>query len=400
MTSFAKLNSDDLDICSSSLLEMVVDNETGKTRLPGHAYDYPDRVRSLECFLERIMKEKEEREMIQEPLMGEGRLNRVVARDRPWQWQRFYLRSLPSYLRIARELPRELQYSEEIEVFLSCYDAHPVPENFELFFDFCKNPEKYYCLCINDYNYMRTFVNEFIKDLRQRLHEPSTRKKILERRRAADKNYREAAGYVRRLFDTCVEQVVLRIDLGYQKEVKASIVDVMKDIARFYANWRHNELFRHLHGYIMKIEYGMEKGIHVHLMLFYNASKRRKQSDSYFAQEIGKYWVNVVTKERGTYWNCNDNKQQYESRGLLGIGVIHAEKDKEKIENLLRIVKYLCKKEQFIKPKTNLKMKLIRKGKWPEQVYPKRGAPRASQRIARSLSAISEGIAVTASCSG
>jgi hypothetical protein len=125
MTSFARLNSDDLDICSSSLLEMVVDNETGETRLPGHAYDYPDRMRSLEVFLERIMKEKAEWEMIPMPLVDQ--YDRILTKDR--SWCRFYLPCLPSYLQIARDLPRECQYSEEIEVFLSCYDAHSVPED-------------------------------------------------------------------------------------------------------------------------------------------------------------------------------------------------------------------------------------------------------------------------------
>lgn len=377
MASFAKLNSDDLDICSSSILDMVVDNKTGKTSLSGHALDYAENMKSLEIFLEKI-PEMEDREMISG--LSENRFNKP---EKPEQLLRNYVvLCLPQHMSAVRRLPREYLYSEEVEVFLSCCEAHPIEVDDE-FRSFCRTPLKYLSISA-DYENLRSFVNDFMKDLRQRLLDPKIRKKIRDRRSAAQDNYQQAATYVRRQFSTCARLVILRIDFGYKKEFKASIEQINKDLVHFFSNMRHNKLFRHLRGRIVKIEHGTEKGIHVHLMLFFDGSKRNNRADIHHAQKIGDYWVNIITKKRGDYWNSNANKKEYEEKGLLGIGVIHAD-DHLKVNNVLRILRYLCKKEQFIKPRTNPKMKLLRMGDLPELPSPKLGAPRSSQRNSQQL---------------
>ena len=95
----------------------------------------------------------------------------------------------------------------------------------------------------------------------------------------------------------------------------------MSDFQQFKNNWRgKSTLFANLKGYIWKLEWGPGKGIHYHLIFFFDGSQVLK--DAYLAQQIGKYWTEVITKGSGLYWNCNASKDQYRE---LGIGVIRAD---------------------------------------------------------------------------
>lgn len=62
--------------------------------------------------------------------------------------------------------------------------------------------------------------------------------------------------------------------------------------------------------------------------------------------------------------------------GILGVGPIHAT-DFEARDNLsTRVVDYLCKMDQYIRPKLSDPKHLIRCGAWPKPKPKKRGAPR------------------------
>jgi hypothetical protein len=94
------------------------------------------------------------------------------------------------------------------------------------------------------------------------------------------------------------------------------------------------------------------------------------------ANKIGEYWVNIITKGRGDYWNVNDKSDQYEKLGRCGIGVIKWDNDRLRKNLKEYVVQYLCKVDQFIKPKFGGKVRLIRRGKFPEISVNKLGRPR------------------------
>ena len=372
MVSFAKLFDDDSTTCWMSTFDCLTEDESLRIRLPNHGHQYAAWMQLLEGFLDKLPRENIE--FI--PVAQACGKYQVATKES--QWKKAQLKTLPYYMRIASDLPRIYRFSEEVEVFLSCCDDHPVPkDDIDIFRDFCKNPNIFIHTPI--YAEMSAYVASFLSDLQQRLRDPTTRKRILERRRTVAETTKRTENYVKRLFETCARQVVLRIDFGYGTGHADNMDTVVKDLSHFYENMRRNHLFRHLIGYIAKIEYGIQKGFHVHLLLFFDGSKRNNKSDSHLAKLIGDYWNNVITKGRGRYWNCNDRKYEFDKNKRLGIGVVHADQY-EKMENLLYVVRYLCKKDQFIKPRTNPKIKLLRTGKWPNLTQPKRGAPRASLR--------------------
>jgi hypothetical protein len=171
------------------------------------------------------------------------------------------------------------------------------------------------------------------------------------------RNYDSAVKFIKPLFKR--RQLVLRVDFSYQTKFASMITTeiVRKDLAHFLSNLRHNKkLSEHLEAYMWKIEYGYQKGFHIHCLFFYDGSKI--QNDEWWGNKLGAYWKDVVTKGRGMFYNGNtkENKAKFEKLGLLGIGMIgrvHEEPDqdtdKEKRDILLnRIVAYILKADQFL----------------------------------------------------
>lgn len=360
----------------------LVDSDTdfGRTSLPGyqsnigHAIEYARYTYELELFLKGFVKHSY-RDMVLKPDID--KFNCIKRTED--SWRSCFVSYLPYFIFFARNLPPECIYSERIETFLSVCKDYSLPEYDDNIEDFCRDPIEYFRSPKYriPYNQMRVYINGFFRDLYERLREPKTLRKILDRERAVKKNYKEYIRLIEKLFERYARLVVLRIDLGYKKEENANIEDLVKDINHIHGNKRHNKLFSHLVGYMEKIEFGMQKGAHAHLLLFFDGSKRKPSSDVYIAKEIGEYWVNQVTKGRGVYWNCNAEKARYEANNRLGIGEIHVTEDM-KIQNLYRIVEYFCKSEQYVKPRTRPKMKLMRKSVLPKLIGAKKGAPRKS----------------------
>lgn len=376
MTVFTRLTPEELYICEESIYELVNDNEAGTTRLDNGSLHLKESLASLEKFAEMLVR-RDEFDIIPPPTVSKR--NNVIYTDQ--SWRRSWLNCLPHYFAFYEEIPRECRYSVQVETFFACCADYTGRLSFQHLQDFCKDPSRYYHA--PNYTELKDLTNEFVKDYRKRLRDPKVRKAIREERKAVRERYKEFSSYVLKLFAIWSRLIVIRIDLGYVKDTNATIEDLDKDIKHLFKNERHNKrLFGYLKGYIIKFEYGMAKGNHAHLILFYDGSKRNNASDSYIAKEIGEYWKDEIAEGRGGYWNCNADKIQYAKIGRLGIGVVHAD-DQQKINNLLFIVKYLCKKEQFIKPIARPRMKLIRKKHLPRRKGKKRGAPRASERTAK-----------------
>jgi len=202
--------------------------------------------------------------------------------------------------------------------------------------------------------------------------------KVIARAKGNKTLYEEYCRYIDELFNKWSRLVVLRFDLGYKDRDTYNIdINVMlKDLFRFFGNMRHNRLFAFIKGRILKLEYGLGKGIHCHVVLFLDGSIRNNYSHVHFAKEMGKYWEDVVTKGRGEYWNVNANAEHYNKLGRLAIGVI-SWKDAVKIKNLKKyVVGYLCKGTQYFRPKEGPKLRLFRKGDFPDTPDNKPGRPR------------------------
>ena len=166
---------------------------------------------------------------------------------------------------------------------------------------------------------MAEIFNELVKNIRNEWKVKKLQLKFNAREMAAESLYEEYCLYVDALFRKRARLVVLRLDLGYKNPDanNIDIEDMQKDVFHLFRNMRHNQLFAFKMGHILKLEYGLGKGIHCHVVLFLDGSRRRNDSHVYFAEEMGKYWEDVVTKGRGDYWNVNANADHYDEQGRV-----------------------------------------------------------------------------------
>lgn len=171
------------------------------------------------------------------------------------------------------------------------------------------------------------------------------------------KNHHSLMAYIDNLFRRHSRLLVLRVDLGYRKDIDNSLLSELEiyekywqakvDREHLFGNMRTNKLFDHMVGYVWKLEYGIDKGFHYHMMFFFDGSKVRQ--DINIARMIGEYWVTVITHYRGLYYNCNARKEE-DYASYCGIGMINYY-DAELIENLKMAASYLIKPDDFTKMK-------------------------------------------------
>ncbi len=327
----------------------------------------------LECFLDELVSDKTL------PFVPRVSTDRGGAYDRTQLAERYFTK-VPEFLTVAERLPLQNRYSEHLEAFIACCKEMGLFGQTLPWSDIWEAP----CLTYSQFGGASAadLFNLLVAKLRDRCLSEQTKARARRRRSDAANFASEYASYVDALFGISTRLVVLRIDLEYLKQHKdqIGILDALADLDRFLTNQRHNSIFREKLGYIVKLEYGVLKGLHFHLILFFDGSKRDGRKDVHLAQEIGEYWKKVITKGRGDYWNINAKKAKYERNGSLGIGVINSWETKL-VENLKhRVVGYLCKSTQYVKPRLPEELdkysnRLIRRGKFPKVPQKKRGRP-------------------------
>lgn len=298
-----------------------------------------------------------------------------------------FFTKVPDYLEVVKCLPPENHYSEHVEAFIACAKEMGLLGQTLVWRDVWDAPSLTYPqfggISAAD------LFNLLVAKLRDRCLSEHTKARGRKRRSEAVERAKEYASYVDALFRRYARLVVLRIDLEYRKEVRSqiSIVDAMADLNHFFNNQRNNSHFNGKVGFIVKLEYGVQKGLHFHVILFFDGAIRDGRKDVHLVEEIGEYWTKVITKGRGAYWNINANKLNYERLGLRGIGVINAW-ETNLVANLKhRVVGYLCKSTQYVKLKLQAEqqsgrtIKTIRRGKFPVEPPKKLGRPRKTQEL-------------------
>lgn len=148
---------------------------------------------------------------------------------------------------------------------------------------------------------------------------------------------------INELFNRHSRLLFIRIDLSYLEKLSKTVTldDALADVRHLYEDLKWNsELSNGYLGFIRKLEWTPQKGMHHHFLFIYDADVRK--ADAYVGRLLGEYWVNTITKGRGIYHNCNMNKANYENYVLGRIG----RNELEKRAMLLRAIEYLAKVEQ------------------------------------------------------
>ena len=173
------------------------------------------------------------------------------------------------------------------------------------------------------------------------------------RDRLRNANFTTACKLVDEAFVFSSKVLAIRLDLGYAKgahplprygEKDDSKSEKRADLEAFLSHLRKILTFmKKTYGlnrlaYILKIEYGLQKGYHAHLLLLLNG--HRHQQDISIAQQLGEEWSNDITQGTGAYWNCNAHKNHYQENA---IGMIHRKDDIKRGFLKSKVLTYLVK---------------------------------------------------------
>lgn len=270
-------------------------------------------------------------------------------------------------------------------MFVTGYQYHPLARLFI---------EKYRSHSINHYTGLPPLMtaadgkavwelfDDFIDDIRKSKNLTEIKKQIADWKSKLKKNKERALKLTNRLFETYSRLMVIRLDLKHKtppltpeeaialherwaqkkahdawtfsqgddikkfKPLKGwvSFEALNNDRKKFFDNMRGKpSLFKHLVGYLWRIEFGLEAGYHVHVVLFFDGSRVHKHA--WLASQIGAWWESV-TSGRGSFHNVN--KDWSESDPKYGIGMIDYDNALRRKNLKERVLKYLCKPEQGV----------------------------------------------------
>lgn len=289
-----------------------------------------------------------------------------------------YIHRFPVMVEVVRKFASHTTYDEYIEVFrrtcseLCLYEEGLLQEP-PLWVNLANNPLSHTA------ERCAEIFNTFIETLRRLGRETNATRRRTERLRNAKECYQDYCEYFDALITRYRRLVAVRVELGYQKEgLQHSMVTLRKDFDAFLRNKRsEKEINPGLVGYIAKFECGVDRGPHIHLVIFFDGDKRQSCA-KFFAQNIGEYWERI-TGERGNYRNGHLNDGEYERRGTLGIGLIRAD-DHKKRENFCKyVLSYLCKADSFARPQGLNGFRVIRRGTLRTKQSPRKKIKRSSQ---------------------
>ena len=222
------------------------------------------------------------------------------------------------------------------------------------------------------------YTNLFVSQLWKIVHSPSFKKVMDRRAQQSRHNYLSACKLIDVLFEQYARLMVCRVDFALKPEyLEEQTLEMMHAyVNQLLNNRRSNALFEHMVGYIIKLEHGEKKGLHYHCIFLFDGSKVK--ADAIYAEKIGKYWQENITRGKGLFFNCNFDKTKYRK---LGIGMInHSEHDK--IANLYLVIAYMTKASQFVMLKTPENYRCFRRSEIPNSDYrssvTRMGRPRRS----------------------
>lgn len=372
MNTYKKNNRLDRNLCEFFYREYLYDSLFDQRKIQQKRFNskfWANQLFKLDCFVDELLSNDETPFV---PYLGRNGAKEFAASV----LASHYFTLIPGFTDIVDMLLPMYDYSEGIKVFMSCCNKMGLLGNRlewkNIFYDPKKIDPRF-----GEVSAAEIF-NTLVQAIRNEWKIKATQVKFINRKNAASARHYDYSKYVDSFFDDgCTRIMVLPIHLGYKEHYASSlnIPNIKKDLKHLLDNTRCNLLFQFRKGYIAKLEYAVDKGIYFHMLFFFDDSEGRNSQHIHSVEDIGEYWETAITKGRGDYWNANNRASRLDTTGKGGIWLINMS-DTESRKKLKLVVGYLCKVDQFFKPKLGSKVRLIRKGQFSEKPIKKRGRPR------------------------
>jgi Inovirus Gp2 len=222
-------------------------------------------------------------------------------------------------------------------------------------------------------------LNQCVVKIREESSTPEMKTRVANFIRSSNDNYKEFLKYITELRKKYGKLLVLRMDFSYKSSrmygaLEKVTYDEANEHRKALINFMREFFGENLAGYAWKLEYGLFKGYHYHMVIFLNGANLR--ADVTIAKLLGEYWVDHITNERGVYYNCNARKKSYR---FCCIGMIsHA--DEHAWEGFQKMAVYLTKSDYLFKLKVP-KGRCFGKGGMPKMAAVALGRPRKGSGI-------------------
>ena len=181
--------------------------------------------------------------------------------------------------------------------------------------------------------------------------------------------------YLRALSAQHAKLLVLRVDFTYRHDPKVHPLGarvppatVQMHRARLIQFFKRTFFDCQL-GYIVKTEFALLRGAHLHAIFILDGSKVR--SDVSIAAMLGEHWQRAVTAGKGSYFNCNRIKGQYLS---CGIGLVDY-RDPNDWAGAKAMVDYITKPDYIVRVWA-MNFRTVVRGEMPAAAEVKLGRPR------------------------
>jgi len=221
----------------------------------------------------------------------------------------------------------DYDYSEKLELFIDA--CHDIRLEYDGYRYTCPDPGMG-----GRYLSEPEAMNLLVMRIRELSKEADYRRRSADRRYQAKRQAEDIKAFAHRVTERYSKSLVLRINLYYREiaRQRLTIEQAYADMDRLIAARRTNPLFKHLSGYMVRIEQGRDQGFHLHTAFFFNGSHVFRQFS--IAERIGELWEDI-TQNRG-YWH--DSSREFSGDDdLKGTGMFGRSdfKGRQAIANLM-----------------------------------------------------------------
>lgn len=189
--------------------------------------------------------------------------------------------------------------------------------------------------------------NEIIVKLMEAAKGADYRRRLNSRRKSAVYNCQSVSSHISSLFTEYSQLHIARIDLLTSRcpdPQSTDIGDAHALLKIFLKDNHRNALFRNVIGYIWKLEYSKLKGTYFHFVLL--LEKSDLLLTDFIADRFGKFWMESVTNNQGSYLICKKGVALGRSSAT---GVVTANEN-DILRSLSDDLEYLILKDFYLLP--------------------------------------------------
>lgn len=322
---------------------------------------YASVLAKLECFVEDAIAAKEV------PFVPSQDPNGQIS-YRPSPLAHHYYRALPDFIAAVNLLSPMYDYSERIEVFSAvCAQQAWLSADLRLPGGWGRSPfEPPLWAGISTCE----LFNQLVRDIRNAWKSQHSQNKANTRQYDAEQCYENYCRYLDAVAAPAVPLLSVHISLGYKNACwdRVWVAEAIDDLNRLVKNKRSNSLFRLMKGYIAKLVHTREIGLYWQVIFFFDDSEEHRYSHIHLLERIGNYWIESITQGRGDYQPVTHKPYQKGRLKLPGPEAVAPCTPETRDYFKGVVLPVLCLRDQFIKPKFDAKVRLLRRGNFPKTV--------------------------------